>query len=185
MKRGHIFPQRGFGAEVQRKALEAGRVRQIYMNDIKAVLRSLRKGDALYVHTFRGLGNKKKLIAETIKAIHAKGAHAVDVATGGRSDGPDGALLTIEALVGIAQSYQGGRRNAEDNGAEGGKIAAANRRKQYPPKATLERYWFNKTMREPEIMEQINALGFLKMHPATVRRMLGPRRVTPGRRPKE
>lgn len=181
MRRGHIRVSKGFPAGPQVKALSDANVTTQYQNDIAAAIRSLRKGDKLYVHTFQGLGTSRKGIEKAVDDIHAKGACAVDAATGWRSDGPNGYKLLSQAVAGLMRERQEGKAKA--NGRAGGVASGKAKRKGWMPWATIEKFWFNKTLGRDELMERINGAGYKEISYFTIHKKLGKRGVQLGRTP--
>jgi hypothetical protein len=185
MKRGHISVGRTTGVTEQEKILTDAGVTIIYRDDILAAVRSLRKGDKLYVDGLRGLATSRKLIDAALNAIHAKGACAVDAATGWRSNGPNGWKLMSKAIADLSAARQGGHDKARKHGQAGGIASGKAKAKGRMPWSAIERIWFNKSLDRDELMERINTVGYKEISYYTIHKHLGPRGVTLGRRPKE
>ena len=161
MKRGHIRIGKGFGKDGQEKILAAAGVTNTYIGQIDAAIRSVRKGEVLYCVGLRGLAGSKDGIKAALKALHGKGAAAVDAATGRRSDGPCGADLALEAAVELSNERQGGARFSRLHGRKGGEAAAKTKAGRRTPTDKAQRIWLDKSIStNDEALAKINSFGY-------------------------
>lgn len=132
-----------------------------YQDDVNAAIKSVRKGDGLYVVGLAGLAGSKDGIKAATKALHAKGAWAVDAATGRRSNGPDAVDLSMEAAVALSRASLGGAKFAKEFGRKGGLAKAKNREGRRTPTDIAKKIWFDKTIgTNGEAVEKINDHGY-------------------------
>lgn len=186
MLRGYVRSSKAYSASRQLAVLRAAGIpdRVIYVDEFVGALRSLRKGDALAIAGFRTLGDSKKEIIAALDKIHDKGFYAVDAATGRRSDRRDGPKLMAEAAAELSNERRGGDiGKLARMGAEASARVRANARL---PLAICEKFWFDKTLNNIEVMERINSFpGYTKpWGPSSLYRKLGAREVVAGRPPK-
>lgn len=159
MKRGHICVARGFSKRDQETILAKAKVNVIYVDEIGNAIMSTRKGEGLYVAGLTGLATSKKGIKTIIRILHAKGAFAVDAATGRKSNGADGVDLMAEAAGDLERHALGGWQEQEDAGRKGGLTYAKNLDNKRAPLATLRAFWFDTRMTAAEAIEKANSLG--------------------------
>ena len=141
MSRGHILASRNFPAGPQEKAHAEAGTKIIYRDQIDKAIASLRPKEALRVFTFRALGSSRKAIEAALDAIHEKGAHALDLTTRWRSDGPQGAKLMSQAVASLAHERQGGKGGARKNGSAGGIASGKAKAKGRMPWGNIEKLW--------------------------------------------
>jgi hypothetical protein len=176
---------RNFTGAMQEKALKDAGVVILYWNEIENARRSLRKGEGLFAHTFRGLGTGRKAIEKALDDIHDKGCHVVDATTGWRSDGPKGPKLMSQAIASLSMERQGGHKGARKNGSAGGIASGKKKAIGRMPWSIIEKHWFNKALDRTDLMEQINGNGYKTISYSAIHKKLGRRGVTLGRRPSE
>lgn len=161
MKRGHIRVAKGFPEGPQQAALEKAGVTIFYKNDVDAAIKSVRKGEALYVVGLAGLAASKDGIKAATKALHAKGAWATDAATGRKSNGVDAVDLSMEAAVALSRANLGGAKFAREFGRKGGHAKAKNREGKRTPTDIAKRIWLDKSIStNAEALEKINSQGY-------------------------
>lgn len=176
MSRGHIRATKAFTETRQRKALEASNVKAIYLDDIPGAVASMRKGGGLHVAGLRGLAGNRDAILAVLKALHAKGAWAVDTHTGRRSDGPDGVELLAEAIAELANERRGDWLAGKRNGRKGGLAYGANAARGRMPWGDLEKLWRNSRLTNAQVEQASEGDGkFKRVSWATIHRKLGAR----------
>lgn len=146
MKRGHICVAKGFPKGEQESILKKAGVKVFYVDDLDSAIRSTRKGEGLYVAGLTGLASSKNGIKAALAKLHKKGAHAVDAATGRKSNGSDAAELAMEAAGDLQRHVLGGWKEQEEAGRRGGQTYAKNYDAKRAPLSTLKAYWFNLNM---------------------------------------
>lgn len=186
MKRGHIRVGRGFGKEAQEKVLREHGVTIFYYDDPASAWKSQRRGEVLYVVGLRGLAGSKDGIVKFLKELHKRDAAAVDVATGRRSDGKDGAELMAEAAVDLTNERMGGHRASKKFGQKGGEISGKKRMDRKTPLGDAEKIWFDLTLGNAEAVDKINTFGYPDDWTyGALYHHLEKRGATPGRRSKK
>ena len=183
MLRGFVRDTKAYPARRQMAVLLSAGVleRAIYTDDFVNAVRSLRKGDVLAVAGFRALGDNKRTILAMLDTVHDRGNSVVDAATMRRSDSRDGAKLMAEALTDLANERRGGDiGKLSKMGAEASAKARLNVRM---PLSLVEKYWFDRTLQNAEVMEFINNNPAYQKPWAqsTLYRRLGERAVIAGR----
>ena len=153
--------KKGFPRGPQEQAFEKANVGIVYWDDIDAAVKSVRKGEPLYVVGLAGLAGSKDGIQAATKALHAKGAFAVDVATGRRSNGPDAVDLSMEAAVALSRASLGGAKFAKEFGRKGGHAKAKSREGRRTPVDIAKPIWFDQNIStNAEALEKINSHGY-------------------------
>ncbi len=185
MNRGHIRHTKACSAKTQENILLKAGVnsRVIYTDDLETAIADLRKGDGLMVVGLLGLAGRRQDIAAILDRIHAKGAAAIDAATGRRSDGPHGAALMLEAVDELTAHRRGPGNKAAQAGSKGGIQAAKNGRKDKPPFTVIKPIWFDRRLDDAQVMQAIADLGYPKeISYTTIWREFGRRYGSDGRR---
>lgn len=157
MKRGHGRVAKGFPRGPQEAAFEKANIGIVYWNDVDTAIKSVRKGEVLYVVGLAGLAGSKDDIKVAVRALHAKGASAVDVATGRRSNA-DAVDLSMEAAVALSRASLGGAKFAKEFGRKGGHAKAKSREGRRTPVDIAKPIWFNQAIgTNAEALAEINS----------------------------
>lgn len=187
MLRGFVRSSKPYPASRQLAILRAAGVpdKATYVDDLSGAVRSLRKGDAIAVAGLRALGDSKHKITLALDKLHDAGWHAVDAATGRRSDRRDGHKLMAEAAADLSNERRGG--DIGKLARMGAEASAKVRGSGRLPLDICEKFWFDRTLENDEVMDRINNYpGYSKpWGQSSLYRKLGPREVVAGRPPKD
>lgn len=181
--RGYFRAEAHFPASTQQAILTKAGVTAAF-EDFDDMLHMLRKGDAVAVAGFRAFVTNHHDIADAIDAIHAKGAQAIDAATG-RTSHRDGVRLLSEAIIALANERRGGHAKARQHGKKGAVASAAARRAGWMPWGEIRKFWFDKRLTRAEVMVAVTAKPFKPISYNTIHRKLGARDANTGRPPKQ
>lgn len=171
MDRGHIWTSKAFPESAQRPVVLGAGVekRSLYVDDFPAALKSLRKGDRLVVHGFRGVGRSIAEIAANLGAVHAKGASVMDAETGRLSTGRYRKTMLDDAAKALANERRGPRKRTKKD--------------RRMPWDAVNQLYFDRRLSNAELEAAVCVNGYAPMTYHTMRRHFGVKRGVPVGRP--